>query len=149
MRDLMLFFLNKHLKKQSGLLWFQTSWWPLWRHCNGRSVKFAVWHPIFHICLRYVFPAVARTSGGVKISLHQGAKTLETIAMSLFGHWFYLSLLQWPHNERDGVSNHQPHDCLLSGLFEAQIKENFKALRYWPLWGEFTGDRWIPRTKGQ
>ena len=21
--------------------------------------------------------------------------------------------------------------------------------RHWPLWEEFTGDRWIPRTKGQ
>ena len=31
----------------------------------------------------------------------------------------------------------------------AQIKENIKAPRHWPLWGEFTGDRWIPRTKGQ
>ena len=42
--------------------------------------------------------------------------------------------LQWRHNERDGVSNHQPHDCLL----KAQIKENIKAHR--PLWGEFTGE---------
>ena len=25
--------------------------------------------------------------------------------------------LQWRHNERDGVSNHQPHDCLLNRLF--------------------------------
>ena len=32
---------------------------------------------------------------------------------------------------------------------QAQMKENIKALRHWPLWGEFTGDRWIPRTKGQ
>ena len=30
--------------------------------------------------------------------------------------------LQWRHNERDGVSNHQPHDCLLKRLFKAQIK---------------------------
>ena len=30
-----------------------------------------------------------------------------------------------------------------------QIKENIKALRHWPAWGEFTGDRSIPRTKGQ
>ena len=28
-------------------------------------------------------------------------------------------------------------------------KENIKAPRHWSLWGEFTGDRWIPRTKGQ
>ena len=32
---------------------------------------------------------------------------------------------------------------------QAQIKENFKALRHWPLCGEFTGYRWIHRTKGQ
>ena len=57
--------------------------------------------------------------------------------------------LQWRHNELDGVSNHQPHDCLLNRLFKAQIKENIKAPRHWPLWGEFTGDRRIPRTKGQ
>ena len=25
--------------------------------------------------------------------------------------------LQWRHNERDCVSNHQPHECLLNGLF--------------------------------
>ena len=33
------------------------------------------------------------------------------------------SSLQWRHNERDGVSNHQPHDYLLNRLFKAQIKE--------------------------
>ena len=30
-----------------------------------------------------------------------------------------------------------------------QIKENAKALRHWPLCGEFTGDQWIPYTNGQ
>ena len=29
-------------------------------------------------------------------------------------------------------------------LNQAQIKENIKAPRHWPLWGEFNGDRWIP-----
>ena len=28
-------------------------------------------------------------------------------------------------------------------------QRNIKAPRHWPLWGEFTGDRWIPDTKGQ
>ena len=32
---------------------------------------------------------------------------------------------------------------------QATIKENIKAPRHWPLRGEFTGYRWIPRTKGQ
>ena len=35
-------------------------------------------------------------------------------------------------------------------FIQRQIKENIKAPCHWPLWGEsFTGDRWIPRTKGQ
>ena len=57
--------------------------------------------------------------------------------------------LQWRHNKRDGVSSHQPHDCLLNRLFKAQIKENIKAPHHWPLWGEFTGDGGFPHTKGQ
>ena len=56
-----------------------------------------------------------------------------------------LIILQWHHNGRDSVSNHQPHDCLLNRLF----KENIKAPRHWPLCGEITGDRWIPCTNGQ
>ena len=34
--------------------------------------------------------------------------------------------LQWRLNKRDGVSNHQPHDCLLNFLFKAQIIETSK-----------------------
>ena len=49
--------------------------------------------------------------------------------------------LQWRHNERDCVSIHQPHDCLLNRLSKAQIKENIKAARHWPLWGEFPTQR--------
>ena len=30
--------------------------------------------------------------------------------------------LKWRHNERDGVSNHQPHDCLLNRLFRHRSK---------------------------
>ena len=51
--------------------------------------------------------------------------------------------LQWRHNERDSVSNHQPYDCLLNRLFKAHIKENIKAPRHWPL---RRIHRWIPHT---
>ena len=44
----------------------------------------------------------------------------------------------------DSVSNHQPHHCLPNRLFKAQIKENIKAPRHWPLWGEFTRDGEFP-----
>ena len=34
--------------------------------------------------------------------------------------------LQWRHNGRDGVSNHQPHDCLLKCLFKRKSKKTSK-----------------------
>ena len=34
--------------------------------------------------------------------------------------------LQWRHNEHDGISNHQPHDCLLNHLFGRRSKKTSK-----------------------
>ena len=34
--------------------------------------------------------------------------------------------LQWRHNGPDGVSNHQPHDCLLKRLFRRRSKKTPK-----------------------
>ena len=34
--------------------------------------------------------------------------------------------LQWHHNGRDSVSNHQPHDCLLKRLFRRRAKKTSK-----------------------
>ena len=38
----------------------------------------------------------------------------------------YYTPLQWRHNEHDGVSNHQPHDCLLNHLFRRRSKKTSK-----------------------
>ena len=37
-----------------------------------------------------------------------------------------ITSLQWRHNERDRVSNHQPHDCLLNRLFRCRSKKTSK-----------------------
>ena len=37
-----------------------------------------------------------------------------------------LVTLQWRHNERDGVSNRQPRDCLLNGVFRRKSKRTSK-----------------------
>ena len=41
--------------------------------------------------------------------------------------WMHLKdagkTLRWRHNERDGVSNHQPHHCLLKRLYRRRSKE--------------------------
>ena len=38
---------------------------------------------------------------------------------------FHVSILtlQWHHNGHDGISNHQPHNCLLNRLFRCRSKE--------------------------
>ena len=36
------------------------------------------------------------------------------------------SAFQWRHNERDGVSNNQPHDCQLIRLFRRRSKKTTK-----------------------
>ena len=34
--------------------------------------------------------------------------------------------LRWRHNERDGISNHQAHDCLLNHLFRCRSRKRSK-----------------------
>ena len=40
------------------------------------------------------------------------------------GQW--INPLRWRHNERDSVSNNQPHDCLLNRLFRRRSKKTSK-----------------------
>ena len=54
--------------------------------------------------------------------------------------------LQWRHNGRDSVSNHQPHDCLLNRS-DAEQRKHQSSVSLAFVCGEFTGDRWIPPHK--
>ena len=55
--------------------------------------------------------------------------------------------LTWRHNERDDVSDHQPHDCVLNRLYRRGSKKTSKlrvtglSAGNSPVTGEFTGDR--------
>ena len=42
------------------------------------------------------------------------------------GHRDFAKSLQWRHNDHDGVSNHQPHGCLLNRLFRRRSKKTPK-----------------------
>ena len=46
------------------------------------------------------------------------------------GAYLHHRTVQWRHNGHDGVSSHQPHDCLLKRLFRR--RSNTKAPRHWP-----------------
>ena len=39
---------------------------------------------------------------------------------------FFFVPLQWRHNELDGISDHQPHDCLLNRLFRRRSNKTSK-----------------------
>ena len=71
----------------------------LWRHCNG--------HWIFR-------------------RIHEKQNSWRQIWVKPFSREWLLFSLQWHHNEHDSVSNHQPHDCLLKGLFGRRSKVTSK-----------------------
>ena len=49
------------------------------------------------------------------------------------GYWH--RSLQWCHNERDGVSNHQPHDCLLNRYSGADHRKHQSSASLAFVWG--------------
>ena len=62
--------------------------------------------------------------------------------------WYHSTLpLQWRHNELDGVSTHQPRDCLLSSLLSRSSKKTskFRVTGFCegnsPVTGEFPAQR--------
>ena len=46
--------------------------------------------------------------------------------MVLGNHYNPVTTLRWRYNERDIVSNHQPHDCVLNRLFRRRSKKTSK-----------------------
>ena len=79
------------------------------------------------------FPSFNISWGAWKIA-HIWQTKGKAFLMKIFIFWFrvckvfrsQLTTLQWRHNERDGVSNHQPHDCLLNCLFRRRWKNTSK-----------------------
>ena len=65
--------------------------------------------------------------------------------MSLWATTRGLCQLQWRHNGCDGVSNHQPHDCLLNRLFRSKKKLKLRVTALCagksPVAGEFPAQR--------
>ena len=90
------------------------------------------------------------------VSVFRGRRSLHAgywILITWYCQWYRpqclpcICALQWRHNEHNGVSNHQPQDCLLDCLFKAKINEISK-LRVTglcagnsPVTGEFPAQR--------
>ena len=52
--------------------------------------------------------------------------TLCILHLRLAIYTLPVTTLQWRHHEHRGVSNHQPHDCLLNHLFRRRSKKTSK-----------------------
>ena len=60
------------------------------------------------------------SSGGCSPSHMSNIIAFHNIALQM------VKSLQWRHNERVGVSNHQPHNCLLNRLFRRRSNKTSK-----------------------
>ena len=116
----------------------------LYQHCyfNDALIIKAL---VFDVCMR---PRFLHSFVFFLITLVTYYVHIKTLFGAEFVHMHVVSV-QLRHSGRDGVSNHQPHHSFSQPFIQTQIEENIKAPRLWPLCGEFTGDRWIPRTNGQ
>ena len=69
-----------------------------------------------------------------------------SVLLTVWSCWHAQSQ-QWRRNEPDGVSNHQPHDCLLNRLFRRRSKKTSKlrvtglCAENSPVTGEFPAQR--------
>ena len=68
-----------------------------------------------------------RFLGGDWVEENVQGKLISSVKKRVDGTWVPetdpRTALQWRHDERDGVSNHQPHDCLLNRLFRRRSKK--------------------------
>ena len=118
-----------------------------------KHINFQV--PVMHIfCTKFCYPR----SVVAPLHMRHNSHYVDCTILHMFRHDFlryqwktfcWPDALQWRHNERNSVSNHQPPRLFTQPFIQTQIKENIKAPRNWPLCGDFTDDRWIPRTNGQ
>ena len=93
----------------------------------GHDLFFYDWHAILtdtkaRVNIKTVFPDIAGESS------HKG----ETIVKPSYLYngnltRFRLKSLQWRHDERDCVSNHQRFDCLLDRLFRRKSEKTSKV----------------------
>ena len=92
-------------------------------------------HKNIHLCKYIARQSYGTTLRGQPFCLTTGGnvsqcqyKDLPIFKRALETLWetFMVDPLQWRQNEQDGVSNHQPHDCLLNRLLGRRSKKASK-----------------------
>ena len=83
-----------------------------------------------------------RLRSGVSVKLAYEENPNRCIGYVYYKHTLLWGSIAWRFTSMLILPNTQPS-------IQAQIKESVKPPRHWPLCGELTGDRWIPRTNDQ
>ena len=124
--------LNKFVNRQSTARWHHPHvWWT--RKLAARVFSYLT--PSVDAALQYIgklcltFIPIFNTRHGRDTLVNIGSGNVFTWTKYLFGNCFITSL-QWRHNGRNGVPNHQPHHCLLNRLFRRILKKasNFRVI---------------------
>ena len=94
------------------------------------SLKFVPEGPINNIpalvqIMAWRRPGHKPLSGCYSLIHHRHSFEDKLTVYFICGCWI-LKSLQWRHNDHDGVSNHQPHGCLLNRLFRRRSKKTSK-----------------------
>ena len=77
--------------------------------------------PLKWVFVKWQFPAICVSGEGTSSSV-----ICDRIWVTAPHRWCEAVIqcpLEWHHNGRDSVSNHQPHDCLLNRLFRRRSKK--------------------------
>ena len=148
--------LNKRLSKQSWDWWSETPSPPFWRHCHAND---RWWIPMdfsFHDWKMFMiqWQAVVSVMSWCDTVLYSitintlpiyWCKLVDLIMDNI--QWYcqipirsapqecMIHSLQWRHNGPYGISNHQPHDCLLNSLFWCRSKEHQSTAPLAFVWG--------------
>ena len=91
--------------------------------CLFKKMVLERYHPRVHwyvVLLMHIVLSISTLYSGI---------TWRTVGQSWNSnpewHGWYIAL-HWRHNDHDGVSNHQPHDCLLNRLFRRRSRKTSK-----------------------
>ena len=123
--------LNKRLSEQSWGWWFETPSRPLWRHCNVSHYKRSDWWRIYESVQWAISGSRRLLTYSVRNRWLNQRWLIDNLTFrNIFNEaWVKADnfrsrkLIQITrHNERNGISNHQRHDCLLSRLFRRWSK---------------------------
>ena len=76
---------------------------PLWYFFSNTGLCIRIWASVFHLPPAW----------------------LRFMVQTAHIHWTK-KILQWRQNEHDGISHHQPYDCLLHRLFRRRSKKTSK-----------------------